>query len=321
MIDDDLDVFLFGILELPVGGLEESARLACHNLDVFCPQPERGTATIHRGIADTDDQHVVTDLLCVPEGDGLQPVDTNVNVFRVVTPWQLEFLAARRAGTDEYGVEATVVQQVFQAVDAVIQLQIDAHVEDVIDFLVEHLGRQAELRNIGTHEAAGRVELFEHRDLVTERYQVVGDGQRRTSGADQRDLLAVCLIRRLRQPITDVITVIGGDPFQPADRHRLVFHTPAATRRLAGTIADSPQNCREHIRFPVQHIGLGKLALRDQANIVRHVGVRRASPLAVDNFVEVLRLGGIGWLHSKTTRQDFRRCCPDISAVQNPYFA
>ena len=115
--------------------------------------------------------------------------------------------------------------------------------------------------------------------------------------------------------------LIGGDPFQAADGHRLVFHATAATRRLAGTIADSPQNCREHIRFPVQHVGLGEFALRYQANIVRHIGVRGASPLAVDNFVEVLRLGGIGWLHSKTTRRDLLRCCPDISAVQNRYFA
>ncbi len=36
VINDDLDPLLFGVLELPIGGLEESARLAGHNLDVRC---------------------------------------------------------------------------------------------------------------------------------------------------------------------------------------------------------------------------------------------------------------------------------------------
>ena len=47
-------------------------------------------------------------------------------------------------------------------------LKIDAHVDDVTDLLVEHLGRQPECRNVVTHQTTGNVERLIDDAFVTE---------------------------------------------------------------------------------------------------------------------------------------------------------
>ena len=56
---------------------------------------------------------------------------------------------------------------------------------------------QTERRDVGAHQAAGLVVLFEDRDLVAQRHQVVGDGERRRTRADAGDALAVLCAREL----------------------------------------------------------------------------------------------------------------------------
>ena len=116
VIDDDLDAFFFGVLELPGRGFEESARAARHHLDVFSTQAATGPAAIHGGVADADDQHLFADRIGVAEGDGFQPIDADVDAIGVVTAGNVEFFAARRAGADEDRVEA-LVEQRFHAGD------------------------------------------------------------------------------------------------------------------------------------------------------------------------------------------------------------
>ena len=71
--------------------------------------------------------------------------------------------------------------------------------------------------------------------------------------------------------------------------------TPAHTagRRCA-------RECRENVRLPVEHVGVGVLALRDQPNIFGDVGVRRTGPLAIDDFVKVRRVTNIARFHCPT---------------------
>jgi hypothetical protein len=66
----------------------------------------------------------------------------------------VQVLALRRAAADEDGVVA-LAQQPAHAVDGRVVAQVDAHVEDVVDLLVEHGGRQPERRDVRAHEAAG----------------------------------------------------------------------------------------------------------------------------------------------------------------------
>src|SRR5579872_498401 len=140
MVDDDLDAFLFGVLELPGGGFEETARAAGHDPDGFSAQAAARTAAVHGGVADAYDENFFADRSGVAEGDGFQPINADVNAVGIVAAGNVEFFAARRAGADEDGVEA-FVQQRSHAFDGRVVADVDAHVEDLVDFLVENVGR------------------------------------------------------------------------------------------------------------------------------------------------------------------------------------
>ena len=105
MVDDDLDFFRLGILEFPLGSLEELTRLACHDLHVLRAEAQGTAAAIHRRIADADDQNLLADALDVAEGNGLEPGNAYMNAIRVVAPGQLEFLALGCARTHEHGIK------------------------------------------------------------------------------------------------------------------------------------------------------------------------------------------------------------------------
>ena len=175
-------------------------------------------------------------------------------------------------------------------VDALAAAEFDAEVEDVTDLFVDHRFGQAEFRNLRAHHAAGFRVAVEHDDVIAERREIARHGQRGGPGADQRDALAVLRSRRLRQPRGDVVLVVGGDALQAADRDRLVFDAAAPAGRLAGAVAGAAEHARKHVGLPVDHVGVGVTPCRDQADIFGHRRVRRAGPLAVDDFVEVVRV-------------------------------
>ena len=181
--------------------------------------------------------------------------------------------------------------------DRRVQAQVRAHVHDVADFLIQHRGRQAEGRYVGAHQSAGDRVLLENRDLIAQGQQVVGDGERGGPRAYARNAAAVPDLRGARQQRTDVVSMIRRDALQPADGHGLVFDPPAPAGGLARPVADSPKDAREHVGRPIHHVGVGELALGDQPDVFRNIGVCRAGPLAVDHFVEIIRLAGIGRFH------------------------
>src|SRR4051812_42865216 len=144
MIDDDRDVLFFGVVELPFRRLEKAARFARHHFHVFAAEPQRGAAAIHGGVADADDEHVLTDGIDVPECDRLQPIDADVNAVGVVAAGQMQIFAFGSAAADEYRIEEFAVEQRFQAVHRRIELEIHATIDDVANFFFEHRRRQAE---------------------------------------------------------------------------------------------------------------------------------------------------------------------------------
>src|SRR5262249_28853134 len=134
-------------------------------------------------------------------------------------------------------------------------------------------------------------------DLVSERDQIVCQRKRRRAGADASNALAVLLHRRSRQPRGDVAFEIRRDTLQATDRHGLAVDARAATRWLARPIARAPQDCGEDVRLSVEHVRIRVPTMRDEPDVLRDVRVGRASPLAVDDFVEVIRIPYVGGLH------------------------
>ena len=96
----------------------------------------------------------------------------------------------------------------------------------------------------------------------------------------------------------NVTAQIGGHAFQPADRNRSAIQAAAAAGRLARSITGAAQNRRENIGLPVDHVGIGVLTLGDQTDVLGHIRMRRARPLAVDYLVEVIRVANVASLQS-----------------------
>src|SRR5262249_12208416 len=161
---------------------------------------------------------------------------------RLLAPGDVELLAARRARPDEDRVEALVVEERLHAVHGRRVADVDAHVGDHRDLLVEHALRQPERGDVRAHEAARLGELLEDRDAVAERHEVVGDGQRRRPGADAGDAAAVPLAGRARQPPRDVAAQVRGDTLQATDRHGLAVDARAPAGRLTRAVAGPAQD-------------------------------------------------------------------------------
>src|SRR5262249_49728625 len=101
----------------------------------------------------------------------------------------------------------------------------------------------------------------------------------------------------------DVAAEVGRDPLEPADRDRLSVDASAPAGRLARAIAGAAEDAGEDVGLSVEEIGLGVLALGDEADVLRHIGVRRACPLAIDDLVEARRILDVGGVHRQGTRQ------------------
>src|SRR5688572_31632700 len=101
MVDDDLDALFLGVLELPVGSLEELPRLARDDLDVLGTEPQRAATAIHRRVADADDEHALADRAQVSERDRAEPIDPDVNTIARVAARQRQIFSFRRATAHE----------------------------------------------------------------------------------------------------------------------------------------------------------------------------------------------------------------------------
>ena len=111
--------------------------------------------------------------------------------------------------------------------------------------------------------------------------------------------------------------MVCGHPLQAAYRNRPVFHPATPACGLTRAVANTTENSRKHVRFSVFDVGVGESSLGNQADILRNIGVRRTSPLTVDNFVEVLGFGGISRFHSKLVPDMF----PHPANNTDPYLA
>ncbi len=198
-----------------------------------------------------------------------EPVDADMDVLgRFLAAGNVEVAPARRAGADEDRVEV-LGQQRLHAVDAGAAAEFDAEIEDVAAFLVDDAVGQTEFRDLRADHAAGLRVGIEHHAVIADRRQIARHGERGRAAADQRDALAVLARRRFRQPLLDVVFVVGGDALQAADRHRLVLDAHAPAGRLAGAVAGAPENPRKHVRLPIDHVGVGVTPVRDQAGYIR----------------------------------------------------
>src|SRR2546423_2236457 len=301
MVLDDLDAFFLRVLELPRRGLEVRSRTSRDDLDVLPTQPPGRSAAVHRRVPDTDDEHTLTNAIDVTKVHIGQPFDADEDLIGLVPPRQLELLPLRRAAADEDRVIA-VAKQSSHTRHRCLVPDVDTHVQYDLRLLIEHCGRETERRNVHAHKAASAQMLLIDHDLIAKRHEVVRNRERSRAGADERDALAILLRGNRGQELVNVVPQIGGDALQSADRDRFAVDATAATRGLTRSIARPAENSRKDVRFPIEQIRFRVAPLRNETDVLRHIRVRRARPLAVDNFMVVLRITDVGGHSSAAPR-------------------
>jgi len=96
----------------------------------------------------------------------------------------------------------------------------------------------------------------------------------------------------------DLSAQIRRHALEPTNSYRLGIDALAPAGRFTGAVASTAQNPGEDIRLPVEHIGTGVFTLRDEPDIFRNICMRRARPLAVDNFMVVVWILNVGRFHA-----------------------
>ena len=297
-IVENRDVLVDRILLLPRGRLHLVKAAAHDHFDVLAAKAPRRAAAIHRGIAAAEHDHAPADLVDVPEGNGGEPVNANMDVGRALLPARnLQVAAARRAGTDEHRVVAFLYKRL-EALDALPEASLDPETRDVADFLVDDLLRQPEARDLAADHAPAPRLPIEQNELVAQGREVACNRQRGGTRAHESDPLAIALRRHRGQTRPDVALVVGRDALEAADRDRLLLDPAAPASRLARPVAGAAENSWKNVGLPVDHISIGITPCRDQPNIFRNRRMRWARPLAVHNSVEILGVGNVGRLQT-----------------------
>src|ERR1700722_11304893 len=310
---EDRNVFVKGVFLLPGRRLHLLEAGTDDHLDVFAAQTTCGAAAVHRGIAAAEHDHAPADLLDMTERHAGKPVDADVDMGGgFLAAGNVELAAARCAGADEDRV-VILAEQRLQAVDALAAFELDAEIEDVVGFLVDHRIRQPEFRNLRAHHAARLGVGIEHGAEITERREVPGHRERGRTAADDRNAPAV-VRRTARHAVLDVVLEVGGDALQPADRNRCLLDAATVARGLARTFAGAAENSRKHVRSPIDHVGVAIAALGDQADVFGNGCVCGTGPLAIDYFMKVVGCRDIGRFHSYLVRDKFEYRAALLSA-------
>ena len=84
--------------------------------------------------------------------------------------------------------------------------------------------------------------------------------------------------------------MIGRHSLQAANCDGLSIHSAAPAGGLARSVARPAQDARKHVRLSIEEIGLRVAPLRNQSDVLGNVGVSRAGPLAVYDFMVVPRV-------------------------------
>ncbi len=296
VVVDDRDALVHGVLFFPRRCLHLLEPRAHDDLDVVAAEAPRAAAAVHGGIAAAQDDDALADLVDVAEGNARQPVDADMDVLGCfLAARYVEIAPARRAAAHHDRVVA-LGQQCGEAVDARSATELDAHVEDIADLLVDHRLGKAKLRDLTAYHPAGLRVAVEDCALVAERRQVARRSQRGRSGADEGDALSVLARRALRHPVADVVALlVGGDALQAADRDRFrldpvlaLFHPTAAASGLTGPVAGAAENAGKDVGLPVDHVGVAVTTRGDQPYVFGNRCMGGTRPLAIDNLVKVI---------------------------------
>ena len=255
-------------------------------------QPSRAPGGIHGHVAPTDYEHVRPDRGPRAGIDVVQELQPRPDVLRVFTG-HTQSAAGPGASGHEDRVERAASRAISPAfrfapeqfrrvADAGIGLRLDTHVEQVLDFVTEHIVRKSVARDAVPQHAAQQRLGVEDRHAVTHQTEVRrGRQPGRTPADDGHGLLL--LYRRLGRSVLERlpvgVDVVGSEALQVTRRHRLVM-VVAVAFCFARMLADAPANCRQRAPLADDIVSLLDLSAGDQGDIALHVHAGRARDFA-----------------------------------------
>jgi hypothetical protein len=96
-----------------------------------------------------------------------------------------------------------------------------------------------------------------------------------------------------------ITLVIGSHPLQTTNGNRFLLYPSSAASRLTGSVASTTEHSGKNIGIPIDHVSFGVFSLSNQTDVFRNGSMSRTSVLAVDYFMEVLRIVDVGWFQSE----------------------
>ena len=247
-------------------------------VDFLGSQTDGCSAGVHRGVAAADDRDLVAQLDRLVADYVAQEIDTADDALSILA-------RASDAGGDpcsdsqQYGVKvvAYALERDVYA-DLGIGDDVNAHLFNGVDLIVQFSLWKTILRNAVAQHAASLWHGLEDRDIVTHLAQEVSCGKSQRAAADDGYCLAGVRIT-FRDELGAGAVHVRNKTLQGLDCDRLVDQASAAVI-LARMRADTAQGCRKRDLVFDQLVGLVVFAVGDQADVALAVGACRACQYA-----------------------------------------
>ncbi len=152
-----------------------------------CALAQRGQGDVDRDVAAADDDHPRPDPDRLAAAHVAQEIDAPQHEGLMDT---FDRDQARALGTEPEEHRVVVLAKGLEAADLGAGADRDSQLPDLVELLVEQIGRQPVGRNPVAQHATGLLLLLDDLDVVTEGAQVVGGGETGRPGADDTDPLA-----------------------------------------------------------------------------------------------------------------------------------
>ena len=231
------DALLLGVLDLLLTGGQLGHAAAVDDVDRLGTQTEGAAGSVHCHIAAAHDRHLFAGADGgLADGEiGLHQVGAGEELVGGVDALQALAGDAHEAGqtgtgTHEDGLVAVLAHQFVDGqhlADDHVALEIDAHLPEAVDLLLDDGLGQTELGDAVHQHAASHVQSLVDRDLVAQLGQITGSSQAGRACADDGDLVAVGC--RHDGSGVDVLAVpVGHEALQTADADRLILDAAGA---------------------------------------------------------------------------------------------
>ena len=266
---------------------------------------QRRPRRVQRDVAAADHDHVVAEVDLVPEVRVQQKVDRVQHAVEL-DAGDLQLARTGRTDPEEHGREPVLAQrrEAEVATERLPGAELDAHIQDRLDLVVDEVAAKAVRGDPEHHHAARSFLGFEYDRLEPVRREVVRARESSGPRTDDRDPLAPLRRARDRGGVCARragfhAVLLADEPLEGADRDRFVDR-PATARHLAWRRAHSAADRRERVRQPRDVVREGVVAGGDGGDVpagVREDGTCACARNVVVEPRAVDRPGGEGDAH------------------------